>query len=106
MMNTAMMYFGYIVFIFLSICFLAISILFITLSITQWNMFNPKQKFALMPKRVWNMRNKHYYSGLIWLCWYWDCGEAPSNAKYYRLTDEDEHPMSWHRFTRTFTNTW
>ena len=71
-----------------------------------WYIFNPKQKFALLPKSVWNMKCKNYYNGLIWLCWYWDSGEAPFNSKYYRLTNDEEAPMEWHRFTRTYTNSW
>jgi len=100
-----MMYFGYTVFIVLCLCAFIVLLLIVLLNMEQWKMFNPKQKFTLFPKRVWNMRGKNYYNGLVWLCWYWDCG-YDSNTKYFRLTYESEAPMRHHRFTRTYTNSW
>lgn len=63
------------------------------------------QKFAWRPKLVWNMKTRDFYFQLIWLCWYWDDG-YDSEAIFYRLTDEDETPMSHKRYTRTSNNYW
>jgi len=63
-----------------------------------------KQKFAWTPKRVWNMKTKDYHFSYIWLCWYWDDG-YDSNDVFFRLTDEDEFPMTHKRYTR-LNNIW
>lgn len=105
-LDTIMMYFGYVVFIFLSLGTLLIISLLLLLEMEKWYIFSPKQKFALLPKSVWNMKCKDYHESIIWLCWYWDSGKEFSNTKYYRLSDYEEPSMQWHRFTRTSTNTW
>jgi len=64
------------------------------------------QRFAWLPKIVWDMKAKDYEYKVIWLCWYWDDGENNSEDSYYRLTDEDEPPMTDKRYIRTITNTW
>ena len=105
-LDLTMMCFGYIVFSLLSIVVLLVIFILTVYKMETWLIFNPKQKFALLPKSVWNMKSKNYCQTLIWFCWYWDSGEHYSKTKYYRLTDDEEQPMQWHRFIRTSTNSW
>ena len=66
-----------------------------------------KQRLALLPKRVWNMKTRHFYYQYIWFVWFWDDGTDESDAKHYRLSDDiNEKPMTHHRYVRTHTNRW
>lgn len=64
------------------------------------------QKFAWKPTVVWDMQTKDFRFRIIWLCWYWDCGDDKSNIELYRLTDEDEAPITYKRYVRTNNNRW
>ena len=65
------------------------------------------QKFAFLPKFVWDMQTKDYHWEIIRLCWQWDTGKQDDKKSYYRLTDDDnEEPMKFHRYLRTHTNRW
>ena len=69
-----------------------------------------KQKFAWLPKMVWNMKTKDYRYTLIWLCWYWDDGsnEKDKPSCYHRLSDDPyEDTRLWDRHrVRSTTNLW
>jgi len=70
-------------------------------------MTKTKEKFAWLPKVVWNMKSKHCRHTIIWLCWYWDTGEDKYKINFYRLSeDPNEPPMQYNRYLRTNTNKW
>jgi len=66
-----------------------------------------KEKFAWLPKRVWNMKSRNYKYTIIWLCWYWDDRESKCEINFYRLSEDPyETPMQHKRYCRTNTNKW
>ena len=66
-----------------------------------------RQKFAWLPKRVWNTKNKkHFHFCHIWLCWYWDCDYGGEDTSFFRLANEPESAGSFKRYTRNHNNLW
>lgn len=63
-----------------------------------------KQKFAWIPKLVWNMKTKHYKYTWIWFCWYWE-KNYDSDARFFSLVEKDNVLMLHHRLTR-INNYW
>lgn len=65
------------------------------------------EKFAWLPKRVWNMKRQHYRYTYVWFGWYWDSGEQTCKTNFYRLSDDPyETPMQLNRYCRSNTNKW
>lgn len=66
-----------------------------------------KQRFAWLPTKVWNMRNKKYKFDYIWLAWYYE-DTTVHTCTFFKLTDTSDPEVSLQAHNKFITrnNIW